>query len=661
MIEYAHKRVVIENLTPEVNEGRYPVKRTVGELVKVEADVFADGHDHVTAELLFRRADQSRWRTVSMRHLGNDRWRGEFSIEEECEYLYTVRGWVDPFRSWQNDLRKKLDAGVDVSVDALAGVKLMRESYREKKTKRAVRLKALADEIEAAHTDADRIRLLCFTEELTAIMSQPDPARVSEYPRQLRVQVDREKARFSAWYEFFPRSRGRRRGAHGTLRESERLLPEIARMGFDVVYLPPVHPIGVTNRKGKNNTVNAEPGDPGSPWAIGSAEGGHTALAPELGAMKDFTHFVSAAGRHGLEVALDLAFQCSPDHPYITQHPEWFKWRPDGSIQFAENPPKKYEDVVPIDFETADPGPLWEELKGVVLFWIEKGVKIFRVDNPHTKPFAFWEWLFAEVRKTHPEVIFLAEAFTRPKVMYRLAKIGFQQSYTYFTWRYTKHEFIEYMNELAHTEVGEYFRPNFWPNTPDILPEHLQHGGRPAFIMRLALAATLSSNYGIYGPAFELCERDAVAGKEEYFHSEKYEIKKWDWSREGNLKQIICRVNRIRRDNPALQQTRNIRFCETDNEYILFYLKATEDRSNILLVAVNLDPFHTQSGWVRVPVHELGMDSAQSYLAYDLLSEDKYIWKGDWNFVQLNPAVLPVHILRIHHRLRREADFDYFM
>jgi starch synthase (maltosyl-transferring) len=399
----------------------------------------------------------------------------------------------------------------------------------------------------------------------------------------------------------------------------------------------------------------------GSPWAIGSTEGGHKAIHPQLGALEDFERLVVKAKGHGIEVAMDLAFQCSPDHPYMKQHPEWFQWRPDGTVQFAENPPKKYEDIIPFHFETEKWQELWEELKSIVLFWIEKGVRIFRADNPHTKPFSFWEWLIKGVKERYPDVIFLSEAFTRPKVMYRLAKLGFTQSYTYFSWRNTKRELMEYLAELTKTEAREYFRPNFWPNTPDILPEHLQYGGRPAFMARLILAATLSSNYGIYGPAFELCANEALAGKEEYLHSEKYEIKYWERERPGHLRDFIARVNRIRKENPALQTTWNLRYYEVDNDMLFFYGKTTPDLSNIILVVVNLDPFHAQNGWVKVPIEELGLDVHQPYLVHDLLSDDKYIWQGEKNYVELNPQVLPANILRVRKRLKRETDFDYFV
>ncbi|MFH1189530.1 MAG: maltotransferase domain-containing protein [Candidatus Omnitrophota bacterium] len=474
-----------------------------------------------------------------------------------------------------------------------------------------------------------------------------DPKRSFTYKPGLRVSVERRKALFSSWYELFPRSWSAKPGKHGTLKDCERILPEIARMGFDVVYLPPIHPIGKSYRKGKNNSVKCSSDDPGSPWAVGSAEGGHKAIHPQLGTFKDLRSFVERAKECDLEAALDIAFQCSPDHPYVKSHPEWFKWRPDGKIQYAENPPKKYEDIVPFNFDTTDRMGLWEELKSVILFWAGYGIRIFRVDNPHTKPFVFWDWLIGEVKKEFSDAIFLSEAFTRPKVMYRLAKSGFSQSYTYFTWRNTKQEFRDYLTELTRTEIAEVFRPNFWPNTPDILAGHLQGAGAAAFAMRLVMAATLSSNYGIYGPAFELCVNTPLPGKEEYLDSEKYEIKRWNWDQHGNIKDLIARVNKIRRDNPALQATRNIRFCDIDNDRLLAYCKMTSDHSNVIIVVVNLDPGVTQSGWLQLPLDEFGIDKEASYTAHDLLSDQKYSWRGARSYIELDPVVRVAHIIRI--------------
>jgi starch synthase (maltosyl-transferring) len=655
------KRVIIENVRPEIGCGEFPIKRVSGEAVMVEADIFTDGHDSISAVLLYKKVADSRWRESPMRMLLNDRWRGEFIVDDTGIYSYSLQGWVDYFKTWQRDLGKKFESGQNISVDILIGIQYIEEASERASGKDIEKLVKFAGLLRNA-ADSEKVFSLAMHEELNELMCKyPDRRFAAFYKKELSIVVDREKALFSAWYEMFPRSCFANHDRHGTFKDCEALLPEIQRMGFDVLYLPPIHPIGKTNRKGKNNTLVLGPEDVGSPWAIGSEEGGHKAIHPELGTMEDFIRLTGKAKEYGIEIAMDLAFQCSPDHPYVKEHPEWFRWRPDGSVQYAENPPKKYEDILPLNFETELWQELWNELKSVVLFWIDKGVSIFRVDNPHTKPFAFWEWLITEVKRDCPDAIFLSEAFTRPKVMYRLAKLGFSQSYTYFAWRNTKWEIMQYINELAGTEVREYFRPNFWPNTPDILPEHLQYGGRPAFIMRLVLAATLSSSYGIYGPAFELGVQEAVAGKEEYLNSEKYEIKNWDWDKEGNLKDLIARVNKIRRENPALRTTYNIQYYESDNDNILFFGKATEDLSNIILILVNLDPFHTHSGWVNVPVDTFRIDPKQPYLVHDLLGDDKYIWQGERNYVELNPQISPAHVLRIRRKMKKETDFDYFM
>ncbi len=655
------KRVIIEHVRPEIVGGRYPIKRVIGEGVTVTADIFTDGHDSVSASLLYKSGTDSRWKEAPMKYINNDRWEGEFTVERTGKYFYTVRAWVDHFRTWQKDLEKRVDAGQDLNVPLLVGIELIKKASNaasgdeKKRLADIIHVLKNTPETEAAVSAA-------LGDELSGLMAgYPRFDLASVYFRELEVTVDIRKAGFSSWYERFPRSCAPEPGRHGTFRDCEALLPEIARMGFDVFYLPPVHPIGVTNRKGKNNSPKAEADDVGSPWAIGAAEGGHKSTHPHLGTIEDFESLVSQARDLGIDLAMDLAFQCSPDHPYVKEHPEWFTLRPDGTIQYAENPPKKYEDIFPLNFETDHWQDLWEELRSVVQFWIDRGVRIFRVDNPHTKPFPFWEWLISNIKKEHPEVIFLAEAFTRPKVMYELARIGFTQSYTYFTWRNTKGEFMDYITELFNTEVREYFRPNFWPNTPDILPEHLQYGGRPVHIIRLILAATLSSNYGIYGPSFELCASEAIPSKEEYLHSEKYEVRHWDWDTPGNLRDLIARINMIRRENPALHSPWNLTFYESENSFILFYGKMTKDLSSIILVAVNLDPYHTQSGWVHVPITELGIDPSQPYLVHDLLGDDKYIWHGEKNFVELNPQVLPGCIFRLRRRLKRESDFDYFM
>jgi starch synthase (maltosyl-transferring) len=657
-------RIVIEKVVPEVDGGAFPIKRVVGEKVVVRADVFADGHDEVQACLLYRECGQPDWQEVPMKFLENDAWIGSFAIEHEKNYLYSVRGYVNEFSSWCHDLKKKVDAGRDIDADLRIGSAIVAEAADRCagcNKQDAAQLQDWAKQL-AKPKSVKAALAIAMGEELTeAMAANLDLAKSVMYTQELLVSVERGRALFSSWYELFPRSWGARPGQHGTFKDIERILPEVARMGFDVLYFPPIHPVGKKFRKGKNNSVKCSPDDPGSPWAVGSAEGGHKAVHPGLGTLKDFRALVKQAKDHHLEIALDIAFQCSPDHPYLKDHPDWFNWRPDGTVQYAENPPKKYEDIVPFNFDTSDRAGLWEELKSIVLFWVEQGVKVFRIDNPHTKPFVFWDWLIAEVRKTDPGVIFLAEAFTRPKVMYRLAKGGFSQSYTYFTWRNTKQEFQDYLTELTQTEAAEFFRPNFWPNTPDILSEQLQYGGRPAFAMRAVMAATLSSNYGIYGPAFELCINAPIQGKEEYLDSEKYEIKRWDWDAPGNIKPLLIRLNSIRRENPALQMTRNIRFCEVKNDQLLAYYKATGDYSNIIIVVVNLDVRHTQAGWLELPLEELGIDKDHTYMAHDLLTDQKYIWQGEKNYIELDPQRSPAHIIRVNKQLHREQDFDYFL
>jgi starch synthase (maltosyl-transferring) len=653
------QRVVIERVTPEIDCGRFAVKRVIGDEVVVEADILADGHDVLSAVLRSRHATHSEWEETPMRLVENDRWRGAFRVTQLGTYEYTVVAWVDRFRTWRRDLRKRLEAGQDVTVDLLSGIELIEAT--------AVRASGAERELLRRYTarlrDGWEGTELALEPELAELMTRYDARPfATQYRQTLRITVDRERARFSTWYELFPRSCAPEPGRHGTFRDCEARLPAIAQMGFDVLYLPPIHPIGRTNRKGKNNSPSAGPDDPGSPWAIGAEEGGHDAVHPALGTLDDFRRFLERARALGLEIALDLAFQCSPDHPYVRQHPEWFRRRPDGTIQHAENPPKKYQDIYPFDFETEHWCELWAELKRVVLFWIEQGVRIFRVDNPHTKPFRFWEWLIAEVKRDYPETIFLSEAFTRPKVMYHLAKLGFTQSYTYFAWRNTKQELEQYFTELTRTEVREFFRPNLWPNTPDILTEYLQHGGRPAFIVRLVLAATLGASYGIYGPAFELCERVPLApGSEEYLNSEKYEIRHWDLDTPHSLASLIAHVNRIRRENPALQRDWILRFHRIDNPEMIAYSKATDDCSNVVLTVVNLDPHHTQSGWLTLPLDELEIDPLHPYQVHDLLSERRYLWHGTTNYVELDPQVLPAHVFCLRRRVRTEEDFEYYL
>ncbi len=662
MGEDGRRRVVVERVTPEIDGGRFPIKRAVGEVVVVEADVFADGHDVLAARLAFRHEDEEVWTETAMDPLGNDRWRASFRVPTLGRYCYTVTGWIDQFLTWRRDLRKRIDAGQPVPVDLLIGAQLLEDAGRRASGEEGAQLARWADALrQQGRPESERIELALSAEVEALAARYPDRSTAGRYERELTVVVDRSKARFSSWYEMFPRSCSDVEGRHGTFKDCEALLPYVAGMGFDVLYLPPIHPIGRTNRKGKNNAPSAGPNDPGSPWAIGSDEGGHTAVHPALGTLNDFSRLVEAARAHGLEVALDIAFQCSPDHPYVKQHPQWFRARPDGTVQYAENPPKKYQDIYPLDFETADWKALWSELEGVFRFWIRHGIRIFRVDNPHTKPFAFWEWVIGRLQRDYPDTIFLSEAFTRPKVMYRLAKLGFSQSYNYFPWRNTKRELIDYLTELTQTDVREYLRPNLWPNTPDILTESLQYGGRPAFMARLALAATLGASYGIYGPAFELCEnRPREVGSEEYLNSEKYEIKRWDRDRPDSLREFIGRVNRIRRENPALQHDWSLRFHPTDNDWLLAYSKQASDGSNVILVVVNLSPHHTHAGWVELDLDALGLEADRPFQAQDLLTDAHYLWQGPRNFVRIDPHSVPVQIFRLRRRVRTEHDFDYF-
>jgi len=660
----SRQRVVIENVYPEIDGGRFPVKRTVGEVVRVEADIATDGHDLIAAFLMYRESDRPTWSENPMIPLGNDRWRGEFRVSAVGRTFYTLQAWVARFLSWQRDLSRKIEAGQEIPVDLLIGVLLAEEAAKRARGADRRKLLSFARSIRPGEgRSVEECAAAALDGELGALADRyPDRDLATVHGRELPVVVDRERARFGAWYELFPRSCSEEPGRHGTFRDVAARLPYVASMGFDVLYLPPIHPIGRTHRKGRNNAPVARPEDVGSPWAIGAAEGGHKSVHPQLGTTEEFEELVRSAGGHGIEIAMDIAFQCAPDHPYVEEHPEWFRMRPDGTVQYAENPPKKYEDILPFDFDTPRWRELWEELKSIVLFWAERGIRIFRVDNPHTKPFAFWEWLIAEVKREHPDAIFLAEAFTRPKVMYRLAKAGFTQSYTYFAWRNTKPELEAYFRELTQAEVREYFRPNLWPNTPDILTEQLQYGGRPAFMARLVLAATLGASYGIYGPAFELCEHEASgAGREEYLDSEKFEIRNRDTGRPDSLREFIALVNRIRRESPPLQSDRNLRFHAVDNDQLIAYSKSGEDGSGTVLVVVNLDPRHAQSGWVELPLEEFGLADAAPFQGHDLLSGSRFLWQGRRFYVSLDPTAVPAHIIRLRRRVRTEKDFDYFM
>ncbi|MDY6893499.1 MAG: alpha-1,4-glucan--maltose-1-phosphate maltosyltransferase [Chloroflexota bacterium] len=643
------RRIIIEGVEPEVSGGRFPIKRVVGDRVTVEADIFADGHDVLSAQLLYCREGDHDWKEVPMELLVNDRWRGSFVVGELGRYRYTLAAWIDPFKTWQQALAKKVQAKQDVSVDLLIGAQMVEEAGRRVGKRDATSMLKRVEKVRSGEVSLPARVKLMLSHRLAVVMDRcADRRFATTYGKELVIVVDREKARFSTWYEMFPRSCVSDSSRHGTFQDCEKRLRYIAEMGFDVLYLPPIHPIGLTSRKGKNNSTVAEPYEPGTPWAIGSEEGGHKAIHPQLGTLADFRRFISKARDYGLEVALDIAFQCSPDHPYVKEHPEWFRWRPDGTVQYAENPPKKYQDIYPLEFETDHWRELWEELKSIILFWIEQGVHIFRVDNPHTKPFVFWEWLIDGIKKEYPDVLFLSEAFTRPKVMYRLAKLGFSQSYTYFTWRNAKWELSEYFTELTQTEVREFFRPNLWPNTPDILSDYLRDGGRPAFMTRLVLVATLGANYGIYGPAFELCEnRRKDKTSEEYLDSEKYEIKQWDTDQPDSLKEFIGQVNRIRQENRALQGDLSLCFHPVGNDQLICYSKRTEGLTNVILVVVSLDYRYKQSGWVDLNLEELGLDPDHPFEVYDLLADTTYQWRGSQNYVELDPKKVPAHIFRI--------------
>jgi starch synthase (maltosyl-transferring) len=613
--------------------------------------VIADGHDHLDVVLAIRLQGAKKWTEVALQDIGNDEFAGSFTPESIGLYEYRVTGWADPFRNWHIGFVKKSDSGDSkIGVELDIGAALVEEAAKRAKGKVAKQLKEWAGFLGDHSRDLlQKVSLARSSEFFNTVRQYPDRSRETSSTT-CQLLVEREKAYFSTWYEFFPRSCANDETRHGTFKDATGRFAEVARMGFDVVYFPPIHPIGRVFRKGRNNALEAAEGDVGSPWAIGAKEGGHKSLHPELGTMKDFKDLIAEAGKHGLEVAMDIAFQCAPDHPYVESHPQWFKWRPDGTVQYAENPPKKYQDILPFDFETDDWKALWIELKSIFDFWIDAGVKIFRVDNPHTKPMEFWRWCIMELKREHPEVLFLAEAFTRPKRKYRLAKAGFTQGYTYFTWRNHPEEIRTYLHELTQTEVKDYFIPNFWPNTPDILHEDLQVGNRATFMGRYILAATLTSNTGIYGPAFELMEHEPFPGKEEYNHNEKYELKNWDWDRPGNLKNDIARVNQMRKAHPALQRTNNIRFIETDNEKILAFLKQTPDRKDQILVVVNFDWHHPQMGHLSLPLAEMGIGPDKAFKVRDLYdpARSEFSWRGTRNFVHLDPRRSPAHIFVVN-------------
>jgi len=635
-------RVIIENVQPQVDNGLYPAKRTVGERVDISASIFGDGHDHIRASVYYKHGKDGVLNETAMCLAYNDEWTASFQAKEKGTYYFSIHAWVDHFETWYDGFKKKASAKVDVKTELMEGAEMLRKlslinpklvsvaAVLEDKTHYAVALeKVLSPEFE------------------NIVYENPLKEIYTSTEKEFEVLVENRKANFSAWYEFFPRSASLT-GKHGTFQDCIRLLPRIAAMGFDVIYFPPIHPIGKINRKGKNNNVRSEKSEPGSPWAIGSDEGGHKTVLPALGALEDFKKLIAEAKKLNMDVAMDIAFQCAPDHPYVKEHPQWFKQRPDGSIQYAENPPKKYQDIFPFNFETDDWKALWEELLSVFIFWMDQGISIFRVDNPHTKPIPFWQWVITEVHKVNPDIIFLSEAFTRPKIMASLAKVGFTQGYTYFTWRVSKNEIIDYVKELVHGPSRNYFRPNFWPNTPDILPFHLQHQGENSFIIRYALASTLSSNFGVYGPAYEFYENTPIAeGKEEYYNSEKYEVRHYDWKKTNRMTDIMTMINQARKENEALQSTWNTHFCDVGNDQLVAYLKATDDLSNIILVVVNLDPHHSKSGYVQLPKDRLKLGDKINVKLHDCMTDEHYTWTQEWNYVDINPNKMPFHLFKL--------------
>ena len=672
--EEGRKRVIIEAIQPQVDCGRYPVRRIIGDQIAISAAIFSDGHDHVAARLLFKHESERQWRSTPMTALVNDLWSAGFTVEQLGAWTYTIQAWVDHFDTWCDDLKKRLAAQPDpaspdparrdlppqdIPVAFEIGAQLLDQtaaragaSGKESKSADVKRLKIIAASLRALAGQKLALYEYPLSPEIEQLAARyPDLAFASD-AKELRLWVDRERARFSSWYELFPRSASPDPTRHGTFADVESLLPEIAGMGFDILYLPPIHPIGAAFRKGPNNTPSTDPGDPGSPWAIGSPEGGHKAIHPQLGTFADFDHLVAAVRANGMELALDIAIQCSPDHPWVKQHPDWFLHRPDGTIQYAENPPKKYQDIYPLNFESPDWQGLWDELRSVFQFWIHRGVRVFRVDNPHTKTFAFWEWCLADLRTEAPDVIFLAEAFTRPHVMYALAKGGYTQSYTYFTWRTEKSELQSYFEEITGPPVSDFFTPNVWPNTPDILHASLQTGDRPAFMQRVILATTLAASYGIYGPAFELCENLPIRpGSEEYLNSEKYQVRHWDRSAAHSIAPLIARLNQIRRTNPALQSDLSLHFHNVDNPQLIAYSKSAPavdgGPPNVILTVVNLDPHNEQAGWVDLDLKQLGIGHDEFFDVEDLLTSAHYQWHDRSNYVALRPAIMPAHVLRV--------------
>ncbi len=639
------KRVVLENIRPQINQGTVFIKRVLDELVDVTADVLVDGHDKIQASILYKHQKEKVWREVRMHHVDNDGWAATFQVQKQGFYSYKLQGWVDDALNWQYGIGRKISDNQHVKSELLEGIEYLKPLLKEaNKTEK----KYLQHVISIFKSDEDYEKAIkeAISDQLETIFTKYPAKFLMNESQEFQVYVDRKKARFSTWYEFFPRSSSEDEGTHGTFKDCHRLLPRIAEMGFDTLYFPPVHPIGEVNRKGKNNTTEAEDGDVGSAWGIGSKQGGHKDIHPELGTVEDFKELVKAAKGLGIDVAMDYALQAAPDHPWVTEHPDWFKWRPDGTVQYAENPPKKYQDILPIYWESKDYKNLWKECLEILFYWIDCGIEVFRVDNPHTKPYYFWNWIITEVKKKHPNVLFLAEAFTKPKVMEQLAKQGYTQSYTYFTWRNTKHELIEYMKDLTKTDRKEYMRPNFWPNTPDINPYHLQGANESKYLQRYALAATLSSNIGIYGPVFEQMIDEAIPGKEEYYMSEKFQLCHYDWFQENKLTKLIGSINKIRHHHASYQQTNNIQFCHIENENLIAFYKWDDEKTDETLTVISLDPYYMQSGHVQLPMHELGIQQGQQVQVHDLITGNSYNWYDEWNYVELHPT-LPFHIFKI--------------
>ncbi|WP_282134926.1 alpha-1,4-glucan--maltose-1-phosphate maltosyltransferase [Seonamhaeicola maritimus] len=640
------RRVVIDYVSPNINGGEFYIKRVVNEIVNVEAHILADGHDVLGASILYKHENEKNWSEIRLHLDVNNEWKGAFTVEKQGLYTYKVEAWVDYALNWQHGIERKIEDNQHVTSELLEGIeylKAIKDNVDQNDSfyfDHLINIFANDENYDEAITEAQSERLHhIFTKHPQKILANTS----AEY----QAYVDRKKARFSTWYEFFPRSASEQEGVHGTLKDCERLLPRVQKMGFDTLYLPPIHPIGEVNRKGKNNTTEAFEGDVGSTWGIGSKHGGHKDIHPELGSIEDFKSLIGKAKEHGIEIAMDYALQAAPDHPWVKDHPSWFKWRPDGTVQYAENPPKKYQDILPIYWESKDYKGLWKECLDTLFYWIDCGINVFRVDNPHTKPFYFWHWIIENVKAKHPDVIFLAEAFTAPKVMQQLAKQGYTQSYTYFTWRNSKQELTEYLEELTKGESREYMQPNFWPNTPDINPFHLQGANESKHIQRYVLAATLSSSIGLYGPVYEYMLSDALLGREEYNNSEKFQFTHYDWTIENKLTTVISKINYLRHQNEALQQTNNIKFCYIENDNLLAFYKWNDAKTNELLIIISLDDYGMQQGTIQIPLNDLGIDGNHQFQVKDLITSSTYNWQGEWNFVELHPT-LPFHVFEIN-------------